>query len=128
MERLTDKRLTGKGFVCVDRKEYKNIMFKNSPSLKQIYHRLLVIENILGDDYDLDHLRELVDADRAGRCVVFPCNVGDILKKDGFDYKADHWNIILSAFTDDINTRSGKRVCLFSVQEAEEALRGMKDD
>lgn len=76
---------------------------------------------------DFNRLRELVEADRDGRCVVLPCNVGDILKKDGFDYKADHWNIILSAFTDDINTRSGKRVCLFSVQEAEQALRGMQD-
>ena len=32
--------------------------------------RLQEIENILGDTYDLDHLRELVEADKAGRCVV----------------------------------------------------------
>ena len=30
--------------------------------------RLAAIENILGDDYDLDRLRELVEEDRAGRC------------------------------------------------------------
>lgn len=35
------------------------------------------IEAILGDDYDLDHLRELVEADRDGRCEVLPCGVGD---------------------------------------------------
>ena len=33
--------------------------------------RLAEIEDILGDDYDLDRLRELVEADRDGRCVVY---------------------------------------------------------
>ena len=28
------------------------------------YNRAVVLEDILGDDYDLDHLRELVEADR----------------------------------------------------------------
>ena len=35
-------------------------------------HRLAAIEDILGDDYDLDRLRELAQADRDGRCVVLP--------------------------------------------------------
>lgn len=39
--------------------------------------RLLAIEDILGDNYDLDHLRELVQADRDGRCVVLPVKTGD---------------------------------------------------
>lgn len=39
--------------------------------------RLAAIENILGDDYDLDRLKELVEADRDGRCVVLPCKVDD---------------------------------------------------
>lgn len=30
------------------------------------------IEDILGDTYDLDRLRELAQADREGRCVVLP--------------------------------------------------------
>lgn len=30
------------------------------------------IEAILGDDYDLDRLRELVEADRDGRCSISP--------------------------------------------------------
>lgn len=34
--------------------------------------RLLDIEDILGDDYDIDHLRALVQADKEGRCVVLP--------------------------------------------------------
>lgn len=33
-------------------------------------HRLAAIEDILGDEYDMDRLRELVEADRDGRCVV----------------------------------------------------------
>lgn len=36
-----------------------------------------MIWEYMGDDYDLDRLRELVEADRDGRCVVLPCKVGD---------------------------------------------------
>lgn len=38
-----------------------------------IWKRLNQIEDILGDTYDLDRLRELVEADKAGRCAVLPC-------------------------------------------------------
>lgn len=34
--------------------------------------RLASIEDILGDEYDLERLRELAQADREGRCVVLP--------------------------------------------------------
>lgn len=43
----------------------------------QIYDRLAAIEDILGDTYDLDHLREIVEAEKEGRLVVLPCKVGD---------------------------------------------------
>lgn len=39
--------------------------------------RLCIIEDILGDDYDLDRLRELVQADRDGRCFIPPATIGD---------------------------------------------------
>ncbi len=42
-------------------------------------YRLQEIENILGDDYDLERLKELVEADKAGKCVVLPFKVGDTL-------------------------------------------------
>ena len=42
-------------------------------------YRLQEIENILGDDYDLERLKELVEADREGRCMVLPFKVGDTL-------------------------------------------------
>lgn len=38
--------------------------------VQSIIDRLAAIEDILGDEYDLDRLRELVQADREGRCVV----------------------------------------------------------
>lgn len=41
-----------------------------------VVERLAAIEDILGDTYDLDHLRELVEADNDGRCVALPCKVG----------------------------------------------------
>lgn len=43
------------------------------------YQRLSAIEDILGDDYDLDRLEKLVQADRGGRCAVTPCKQGDIV-------------------------------------------------
>ena len=46
-------------------------------SQRQVWERLKSIEDILGDDYDLDRLRELAEADRKGRCVVLPCMIGD---------------------------------------------------
>lgn len=45
------------------------------------YQRLSAIEDILGDEYDLDRLKELVQADREGKCVLLPCKVGDKLYK-----------------------------------------------
>lgn len=34
---------------------------------------------LFGKDYDLDRLKQLIEADREGRCVVSPCKVGDRL-------------------------------------------------
>ena len=45
--------------------------------VKELAARLASIEDILGDEYDLDRLQELAEADRDGRGVVLPCKVGD---------------------------------------------------
>lgn len=39
------------------------------------------VQEILGEDYDLDRLRELAQADREGRCVVLPA--GGFSDQDG---------------------------------------------
>ena len=92
-----------------------------------IWKRLNEIENILGDHYNLDRLRQLLEADRDGRCVVLPCKEGDKLRRDGTEFTADHWNLILTAFADDKSTKSGKRVGLFGAKEAEAALKPAKE-
>lgn len=68
MERLTNKNL---------RKEMENTVIIEVPWAVSAWVRLADIEDILGNDYDLDRLEELVEADREGRCVVLPCKIGD---------------------------------------------------
>lgn len=94
-------------------------------SVGDIVRRLAAIEDILGDEYDLDRLRELAQADREGRCVVLPCKIGDFVylikrKLDGSDcvQKAEFW-------WSDI-PEIGKTVFL-TREEAEDALEGMKN-
>ena len=41
--------------------------------LQRIFNRLCDLTDILGDDYDLDRLKEMVEADKEGRCVLLPC-------------------------------------------------------
>lgn len=57
------KRLT-------ERLENGVINVKYASQHETAIHRLVTIEDILGDEYDLDRLRDLVQADREGRCVV----------------------------------------------------------
>lgn len=71
MERLTipDVRIdekTKKITIIDSNKVRENAM--------EIYWHLKEIEDILGDDYDLDRLRELAEADR---CVALPFAPGD---------------------------------------------------
>lgn len=61
------KRLT-------ERLENGVINVKYASQHETAIHRLVTIEDILGDEYDPDRLRELVQADREGRCVVIRPN------------------------------------------------------
>ena len=45
--------------------------------IAKAFDRLAAIEDILGDEYELDKLMELVQAKRKGRCIVLPCKKGD---------------------------------------------------
>lgn len=40
-------------------------------------HDFAAIEDILGDEYDLERLKELVDADKNEKCVIAPAAIGD---------------------------------------------------
>ena len=53
------------------------IFLNSSEKWKKVLSRLAAIEDILGDEYDLDELREMVQAKRKGRCIVLPCKKGD---------------------------------------------------
>ena len=74
MKRLTDKRLAippGQ-WQEVTREKARQLKEIPVPPMRELYCRLSQIEDILGDEYDLDRLRELAEADREGRCVVLP--------------------------------------------------------
>lgn len=73
---------------------------------------------------DADHIRELVKAEKDGRLAVLPCGTDVELIRDGYAFKADHWNHTLTAFRDEPKNKSGKQIALFSTKEAEAAMKG----
>ena len=64
MERLTERLENGV------------INVKYASQHETAIHRLVTIEDILGDEYNLDRLRELAQAVRDVRCVVLPAAIG----------------------------------------------------
>lgn len=72
MERLTDIEVIAGQVHPIPKLE-----LQNPSGLEEIVSRLQEIEDILGDTYDLDRLRELVEADKAGRCVLHPLKAED---------------------------------------------------
>lgn len=73
MERLT--RRSADGRACFKPHLYGQMN-------KDVCDRLAAYEDILGDNYDLDELKEVIQAKREGRCVVLPCKVGQKVKVD----------------------------------------------
>lgn len=78
MKRLTDKRLALPPGVWQEATDEQRMELQEIPvpSKQDLYYRLSQIEDILGGDYDLDRLRELVKMDRANS--VPPCQIGDV--------------------------------------------------
>ena len=74
--------------------------------------------------YCIDHIRDLLQAEQDGLLVVLPCGTDVELVRDGYAFKADHWNHTLTAFRDEPKNKSGKQIALFSTKEAEAALKG----
>lgn len=61
MKRLTEYTIPETGFSVVSKEKYKWILMEEKPSVEKVYNRLKKIEDILGDEYDLERLRELVE-------------------------------------------------------------------
>ena len=79
MKRLTEYTIPETGFSVVSEEKYKRILMEEKPSVEKVYNRLKKIEDILGDEYDLERLRELTQADKQERCMVLPCDPGQIV-------------------------------------------------
>ena len=90
----------------------------------RIYARLAVYEDTGLEPENMAHWMDYFRAECEGRLVVLPCGTDVNLVRDGHTYKADHWNHTLTAFRDAPENKSGMQVALFSIKEAEEALKG----
>ena len=80
MKRLTEYTIPETGFSVVSEEKYKRIMMEEKPSVEKVYNRLKKIEDILGDEYNLDRLRELAKADREGRLEIIEPDVAECVK------------------------------------------------
>ena len=82
MKRLTERTAAGVANInysgCYFDDGMRDIIAE-SARRQTVIERLASIEDILGEDYDLDRLRELVEADRDGRCKILPVNIGDTI-------------------------------------------------
>ena len=116
MKRLTEYTIPETGFSVVSEEKYKRILMEEKPSVEKVYNRLKKIEDILGDEYDLDELRETIQAKREGRCVVVPS-----------DYDGEMFKIwmgqILSSRRFETNIKELGKTVFLTREEAQAALR-----
>lgn len=77
MKRLTEKRESG----AWPKKDWAY------EPIAECLDRLAAIEDILGDEYDLDRLRELAEADREGKIPKY--TIGDTI----YDRFGDAWEV-----------------------------------
>lgn len=80
MERLTMRTPAGGVILKFSGPFVDSEIHKRLTDLEKIHaaiEYLAEIEDILGDYYNFDRFRELMEADRDGRCVVLPCHIGD---------------------------------------------------
>ena len=116
--------------------------YMSTPKKQEVVlSRLAAIEDILGDEYELDELREMVQAKRKGRCVVLPCKKGDtvwrivhdatphVTKDRCTDIKYENGDIWVHLIGDRVmgGWNFGKLLFLTHA-EAEDALRREQDE
>ena len=103
---------------------------KERPSYMDLYQRLTAIEDILGDEYDLDRLRELVQSDKEGRCVVLKFAPGSKVYRVWFN--PSNGKLFVTE-----HIMKSKEMCLEAElwndayktkEEAEKALREMEEN
>lgn len=70
MKRLTGKRYKENGHYLMCSANCDRDCGEDCDHLVNAIERLAAIEDILGDNYDLDELMEMVQAKQEGRCVV----------------------------------------------------------
>ena len=70
MKRLTEYTIPETGFSVVSEEKYKRILMEEKPSVEKVYNRLKKIEDILGDEYDLDWLQVIMDAEQNGGLIA----------------------------------------------------------
>lgn len=155
MERLTNKREAD-----AQRKEYERRLANGYPRNipEERFLRLAAYEDThmmpsdvtsmrmdmaiiaaLFNGIDVDRMKELAEADRAGRLVVRPCKVGDTLfrvfageilehKVRNMRYLAiqGRWDIDTTPFCSYVESSIGKTIFL-THEQAERALEAMKD-
>ena len=107
----------------------------------------LILYKIFGEDYNIDRLKELAEADRDGRCVVLPCKLHDKVffiengcvketEVDSFhSWTSGHWK--MSTYTDrmfdhwkgyEIDFAGINKTVFLTREEAEAALERMEGE
>ena len=82
MERLTKqhyKKTDGYYMKCSEYCCKEDFSCEDCEKFDELVDRLAAIEDILGEEYDLERLRELTQADKQERCMVLPCDPGQIV-------------------------------------------------
>ena len=119
MERLTAKNKHGKPII----KDWPNYMEFD------IINRLADIEDILGDEYDLDRLKELVEAERKKRVIIAPDSIKTMSDINRLELKIrtkDWVSVTLRYENCAIGVAEALKQLGF-ILDAEDALKGEQD-
>lgn len=115
------------------RKYGNGMKYYNMAPGESTIDRLAEIEDILGDNYDLSHLRELVQADREGRCVVLPARIGGKVYrieyvKDGNTYEIGIGSHVFDYLLFATERKNIGKTVFFTREAAEAALKEREQD
>ena len=141
MERLTEKHYLAEDHYmkCSDTC-HGDMDCIDCPAFDQLVERLAAYEDIAELCGGVDRLRELAEADKAGRCVVLPCRQGDEL----WTYCNHPVKRVYSFTVSDVSSLNGRTVLntlglgtirpedigktvFFTREEAERAMEGKEN-